>query len=161
MLGLAVRLLEDMKRGEIRRGREVRQLDIAYLGSSLSLEEPSVRLASLPAAALPDALLKGAAGQPARLFDLFKGPHWTLLGFDMETAGVQPRKGLHIHTIGQGGNLIDSENQFRETYEPAPGDWILVRPDGYVGAVVSQGKLPALETYLHDVGLRAWAVARR
>lgn len=161
MLGLAVRLLEDMKRGEIRRGREVRQLDIAYLGSSLSLEEPKRQAHVLAGSRAPDALLKGAAGQPARLFDLFKGPHWTLLGFDMETAGVQPRKGLHIHNIGQGGNLIDSDNQFRETYEPAPGDWILVRPDGYVGAVVSQGKLPALETYLHDVGLRAGAVARR
>lgn len=72
----------------------------------------------------------------------------------METAAVKPRKGLHIHSIGQGGDLIDNENRFRHTYEVASGDRILVRPDGYVGAIVSQGEEAALEAYLDDVGLR-------
>ena len=160
MLGLAVRLLEDMKRGDLRRGREVRQLDIGYLGSSLSLEEPQRQARVLAGGRAPDALLKGAAGQPARLFDLFKGPHWTLLEFGAGTVAVQPRKGLHIHSIGQGGDLIDNENRFRDTYEVAPGDRILIRPDGYIGAITSQGEVAALETYLHDVGLRAGAAAR-
>lgn len=161
MLGLATRLLDDMKRGEMRRGREVKQLDIGYLGSSLSLEEPQSEARVLAGDRAPDALLKGAAGRPARLFDLFKGPHWTLLGFEVGRVAIQPRKGLHIHSIGQGGDLVDSENRFRDTYELSPGDWILVRPDGYVGAIVSQGGVAALEAYLHNVGLPAGAVAGR
>jgi 2-polyprenyl-6-methoxyphenol hydroxylase-like FAD-dependent oxidoreductase len=160
MLGLAVRLLEDMKRGDLRRGREVRQLDIGYLGSSLSLEEPRRQAIVLAGNRAPDALLKGAAGQSVRLFDLFKGPHWTLLEFEVGTVAVRPRKGLHIHSIKQGGDLMDSENRFRDTYEAAPGDRILVRPDGYVGAIVSQGEMAALEAYLHDVGLRTGPAAR-
>jgi hypothetical protein len=30
---------------------------------------------------------------------------------------------------------------------------MLVRPDGYVGAIVSSNEIGALETYLRDVGL--------
>ncbi|EJJ25308.1 FAD-dependent oxidoreductase [Rhizobium sp. CF142] len=161
MLGLATRLLEDMKRGDLRRGREVRQLDIGYPGSSLSLEEPQRQTRILAGNRAPDALLKGAAGQPARLFDLFKGPHWTLLEFEVETVPVKSRKGLHIHSIGQGGDLSDNEHRFRDTYEVAPGDRILVRPDGYVGAIVSQGDVAALEAYLHDVGLKTRTTAKR
>src|SRR5690606_16174254 len=40
MLGLATGLLEAAKRGGMQRGREVRQLDIGYRGSSLSLNPP-------------------------------------------------------------------------------------------------------------------------
>ena len=41
MLGLTTKLLEAAKRGEMRRGREVRQLDLGYLESSLALEKPA------------------------------------------------------------------------------------------------------------------------
>lgn len=160
MLGLATRLLEDMKRGDLRRGREVRQLDIGYPGSSLSLEEPQRQARVLAGDRAPDALLTGAAGQSVRLFNLFKGPHWTLLEFEVETVAIPPRKGLHIHRISQGGDLMDSENRFRDTYEATPGDRILIRPDGYVGAIVSQRDMAALEAYLHDVGLRTGPAAK-
>ena len=157
MLGLATRLLDEAKRGEMRRGREVHQLDIGYGGSSLSLDDPLRRARILAGDRAPDALLKGAAGQATRLFELFKGPHWTLLGFEAAAISIQPRKGLHIHRIGQGGDLTDSENRFRETYDIASGEWILVRPDGYIGAIVSQPEVAALETYLRSVGLQAGA----
>ncbi|MFP3589505.1 FAD-dependent monooxygenase, partial [Paraburkholderia sp. SIMBA_055] len=41
VLGLSGRLLNDQKQGEMRRGREVHQLDIGYSGSSLSSENRS------------------------------------------------------------------------------------------------------------------------
>jgi hypothetical protein len=40
MLGLATGLLEAAKRGDMRRGREVQQLDIGYPGSPLALAQP-------------------------------------------------------------------------------------------------------------------------
>jgi 2-polyprenyl-6-methoxyphenol hydroxylase-like FAD-dependent oxidoreductase len=43
MLGLTTKLLDAAKRGEMRRGREVHQLDLGYLDSSLALERPERR----------------------------------------------------------------------------------------------------------------------
>ena len=71
-------------RGNMRRGREVHQLDIGYPESSLALEQP-VRLRGLLAGdRAPNAPIKGAAGQSVRRFELFKGTHWTLLGYEAQ-----------------------------------------------------------------------------
>ncbi|TKJ80311.1 2-polyprenyl-6-methoxyphenol hydroxylase [Pseudomonas sp. CFBP13509] len=153
MLGLATRLLEAQKHGNMRRGREVHQLDIGYPESTLSQEQPE-RLDGLSAGdRAPDALIRGAAGHPSRLFNLYKGPHWTLLGYGLDRDAVPSRAGLHIHTFGPHGDVIDEQGHFYEAYEPAMGDWILVRPDGYVGAIVTHENLHALERYLLQVGL--------
>lgn len=65
---------------------------------------------------------------------------------------MPPRPGLHIHRICQGGDVIDKAGHFREAYGLAPGDWVLVRPDGYVGAIVASAEAWALEAYLAHVG---------
>ncbi|OHV24745.1 FAD-binding protein [Rhizobium sp. RMa-01] len=152
MLGLATGLLDALKRGDFRRGREVHQLDIGYPESSLALEKPERRSGLLAGDRAPDAPLTGAAGQPRRLFDLFKGAHWTLLGYEVGQVTLPPRPGLHIHRICQGGDVIDKGGHFREAYGLAPGDWMLVRPDGYVGAIVASAEAWALEDYLAHVG---------
>lgn len=155
MLGLATKLLDAAKRGEMRRGREVHQLDIGYPGSPLALERPERASGLLAGDRAPDAPIRGAAGQPQRLFELFKGPHWTLLGYDVQRDAVPPRANLHIHTFGARGDLLDEGGHFREAYALAPGEWVLVRPDGYVGAIVGSGDgdIEALERYLRTVGL--------
>ncbi|AUW42288.1 FAD-dependent oxidoreductase [Rhizobium leguminosarum] len=155
MLGLATNLLDAMKRGDIRRGREVHQLDIGYPSSSFALEKPERSAGLLAGDRAPDAPLRGAGGQPTRLFELFKGAHWTLLGYEVEQAAMQPRPGLHIHRIGRRGDIIDEGGHFRDAYGLASGDWVLVRPDGYVGAIVASGHAWALEAYLANVGLAA------
>jgi FAD binding domain len=108
----------------------------------------------------PDAPIRGAAGQPTRLFQLFKGPHWTLLGYDVERDAIPPRQGLHIHTVGARGDIFDEDRYLRDAYGLAPGDWALVRPDGYIGAIVSSGEIQALETYLRSVGLEQCWVSK-
>ena len=40
-----------------------------------------------------------------------------------------------------------------DRYSLDRGDWVLVRPDGYVGAIVTSEQIAALETYLENVGL--------
>jgi energy-coupling factor transporter ATP-binding protein EcfA2 len=105
MLGLATGLLDAAKRGEMRRGREVRQLDIGYPGSPLALN-PSERVGALLAGdRAPDAPLRGAAGCSRRLFDLFAGSHWTFIGFEAEYDITKGRNGLHIHGVGAGCEL--------------------------------------------------------
>jgi 2-polyprenyl-6-methoxyphenol hydroxylase-like FAD-dependent oxidoreductase len=153
MLGLATKLLDAAKRGEMRRGREVHQLDLGYRGSSLALERPERGGGLLAGDRAPDAPIRGAAGQSTRLFELFKGGHWTLLGYEVERDAVPLRPRLHIHRLGPRGALFDESGYLRDAYAVASGDWVLVRPDGYVGAIVSSSEIGELETYLRDVGL--------
>jgi 2-polyprenyl-6-methoxyphenol hydroxylase-like FAD-dependent oxidoreductase len=155
VLGLATRLLDAAKAGSMRRGREVHQLDLCYPDSSLSLEKPERRGGLLAGDRAPDAPIRGASGQPTRLFNLFKGPHWTLIGYEVERlSGVKPRAGLHIHAVGPCGDIVDDGGHIRDGYGVRTGDWVLVRPDGYVGAVVSSDHTSSLENYLDRVGLR-------
>jgi len=154
MLGLSTGLLEAAKRGDMRRGREVQQLDLAYPTSSLAFEAPERRGGILAGDRAPDAPLTGAGGQPVRLFDLLKGPHWTLIGYETDHAAWAPRRGLRIHAVGSRGDLIDTHGHFHNAYGLGPGDWVLVRPDGYVGAIVSAEHPAALNDYLQTVGLR-------
>ncbi|MBZ8133144.1 FAD-dependent oxidoreductase [Afifella sp. IM 167] len=154
MLGLSSKLLEAHKRGEMRRGREVHQLDIGYPESSLALEKPTQQ-GLLAGDRAPDAPVLGAAGRQTRLFELFRGSHWTLIGFDVDRTCVSPRPGLHIHTFGSRGDILDANGHFTAAYALPPGHWVLVRPDGYVGAIVSFDNLDALEGYFDDTGLHA------
>ncbi|NLS20161.1 FAD-dependent oxidoreductase [Rhizobium sp. P40RR-XXII] len=153
MLGLATKLLDALKRGDMRRGRDVHQLDIGYPESSLALEQSSRVGGLLAGDRAPDAPIHGAAGQAVRLFDLFRGTHWTLLGYEVERGSVRPRQGVHIHIFGPKGDVLDDGGHFRDAYAPAVGDWVLVRPDGYIGAIVASGDVVILETYLAQVGL--------
>ncbi|KPI09205.1 Pentachlorophenol monooxygenase [Actinobacteria bacterium OK074] len=154
VLGLSERLLEAAKNRDIHRGREVSQLDLGYLDSPLSLPNPGRDKGVLPGDRAPDAPVTGAGGLPTRLFTLFQGPHWTLLGHDTD-ATPAARPGLHIHTIGGArGDILDSGDRVRDAYGLTAEQWVLVRPDGYVAAVVDTADLAAVETHLDGVGVR-------
>jgi 2-polyprenyl-6-methoxyphenol hydroxylase-like FAD-dependent oxidoreductase len=153
MLGLSTRLLDEMKRGELRRGREVQQLDIGYPESSLAMECPERSAGLLAGDRAPDAPIRRATGHSTRVFELFRGTHWTLLGYDVERDKVAPRAGLRIHTFGARGDVIDDGGHFRDAYAPQSGDWVLVRPDGYVGAIVASDRIESLERYFRIGGL--------
>lgn len=153
MLGLSTRLLDAGRRGDIRRGREVRQLDIGYPDSPLNLEG-SARVGVLRAGdRAPDAPVAGAAGQPTRLFQLFKGTHWTLL-INGEHAFLT-RAGLHQYRLGDRADIIDTGNHVRDAYALADGECVLVRPDGYIAAITSLDAegISQLEAFLERVGL--------
>lgn len=142
VLGLSQKLLTAAREPSgMRRGRESHELDLSYAGSSLALDlsaEPG-RVAAGDRA--PDA---PCAGQ--RLFDLFKGPHWTLIGWRVGGRRIAPRPGLVIVM-----DLEDDKGHFADAYGFAPSFWLLVRPDGYIGAVVPAGQEAALEGYLNKV----------
>jgi len=155
VLGLSTRLLEAAKEGDLRRGRDTRQLDVGYAGSPLALDMPA-RPAGLRAGSrAPDAPVRGAGGQPVRLFTLLRGTHWTLLaqGGDPAVPHSLVRPGLHIHRFGPGGDLVDVDGHFQAAYGLADGELALVRPDGYVGAIVEAAAADALGDYLRGAGL--------
>ncbi len=150
MLGLATRLLGEAKQGTMRRDREARQLDLGYRASSLSRPSRLNDLRLQPGDRAPDAPCRGRAGQPMRLFSVFAGPHWTLLGFDAVERPV-PRAGLRIAVIGDGGDLVDEGGHIAGAYGLAAGQWALVRPDGYLAALVETDELDqALRAFFED-----------
>lgn len=70
-------------------------------------------------------------------------------GCEVQLDAVPPRAGLHIHTFGARGDLLDEGGYFRATYATTLEDCVLVRPDGHVGAIVGSGDgdIEALERY--------------
>ena len=76
-----------------------------------------------------------------------------MLGYEADRAAVPSRTNLRIHCTGAGGDIIDEGGHIRAGYGVRPGDWVLIRPDGYIGAMVCAGEMPALSHYLDDAGL--------
>ncbi|MGC9438759.1 FAD-dependent oxidoreductase [Streptomyces sp. WG5] len=103
-------------RGEVRRGGATRQLGLGYRDSSLTSETRAVVAEGALRAGdrAPDGTVGGV-----RLFDAFRGPHWTLLAL-----GVDVPDG----TVGAAVRVVCG------TAHGAYGAGVfLVRPDGYVG----------------------------
>lgn len=148
VLGLSMRLLaEAAANADLRRDRAAQQLDLGYPDSRLSLDGGGGRRLRAGDRA-PDAPCRWVTGQPTRLFDLY-GPYWTLLAFGAETPAA--RAGLRRHRVG--AELIDADGHIAAAYDAAPGDLILIRPDGYVGARATDAA--ALDAYMDRVGLSA------
>lgn len=153
VLGLSTKLLDQARRGEMRRGREVDQLGIGYAGSTLAPENPQRNAGPRAGDRAPDAPIRGVAGQPTRLFELFKGAHWTLLCSTAADEAVAPRPGLRSYCFGTRGDLVDDGHHFGDAYALAAGDRVLIRPDGYIGAILPAGGAAPLEAYLRRVGI--------
>ena len=153
MLGLSTRLLDAARRGDLRRGRDVRQLDLGYPDSPLAPDAPAAWTGPLPGDRAPDAPLRQADGTPTRLFELFRGPHWTAFGDAVDRGTLPPHPGLHVHTFGADGDLVDAQGLVADAYALGPGHWVLVRPDGYLGAIVAADRPDRLHAYLRDVGV--------
>ncbi|MFE1413631.1 FAD-dependent oxidoreductase [Streptomyces sp. NPDC085524] len=109
MLGLSTRI----HRGEEGRGAATRQLHLNYRGSSLAVETRT----DLPADALRAGDRAPDGFDTVRLFDEFRGPHWTLLAVGPAASADLPA----LHTV----RLPASE--------PYGNGLFLVRPDGYIG----------------------------
>ena len=124
---------------EPRKGEHM-QLSLNYRGGPLSVDErPAVGEGVTRAGdRAPDARLTNAAGEPVRLFDIFRGPHFTLLAMGdavLPALGSRYGDALRVQRIVRPeakapGALLDGDGQVQRTYGEG---LILVRPDGYLG----------------------------
>ncbi|WP_212377298.1 FAD-dependent oxidoreductase [Acetobacter persici] len=150
MLRLSTRLLEEAKQGTMRRDREARQLDLDYRRSSLSMPG-SVNCRVQTGDRAPDAPCLGQAGQRTRLFTVFQGTHWTLLGYEPHDR-PSAIAGVRIVSIGSRHEFVDEGGDIVQAYGVKPGQWVLVRPDGYIAGIFpSEGLEPQLSRYLAHV----------
>ena len=153
MLGLSTSILKAMTRGLHRRGREVSQLDLGYPKSSIALDMRNRRSGLKAGYRAPDAPVRGLSDQPVRLFELFKGPHWTLLGDQVDRLSFPASPNVQVHSFGAGGDLVDHAGHFHAAYGLRAGEWALIRPDGYIGAIVPASQIAQLKSYMRSVGL--------
>ncbi|MBZ6475397.1 FAD-dependent oxidoreductase [Streptomyces griseocarneus] len=121
-------------------------LTISYPDSPLSHHTPPHRGILRPGDRAPDAnCLHAATGEPVRLFDLQRGPHWTLLSFTDGTSTSHPARAqahvpLRTHQISADtaatgpDTVIDTEGDAYRAYGAGGDEFVLIRPDGYIAA---------------------------
>ncbi|WP_187284270.1 FAD-dependent oxidoreductase [Streptomyces sp. uw30] len=126
MLGLST----SVHRGEVRRGQATRQLGLGYRETSLTAETRQAPGAVRAGDRAPDGTLGGV-----RLFDAFRGPHWTLVAVGVRAPELP-------------GAVSVVRGAAQESYGTG---LFLVRPDGYVGWAGDTGD--GLPRYLERTGL--------
>lgn len=145
--------------------RYVDQTQLSYRHSALNRDWPwPSRRGVVAGDRAPDAQLPHAAtGTLIRLFDLFRGPQFTLLAF----GGAQAQFAEHLTADYPGlirpcsivapddgdlrcalPTLVDPRSSVRRLYGVAEQALVLVRPDGYVGFRASPASPTALCRYL-------------
>ncbi|MGP3928216.1 FAD-dependent monooxygenase [Streptomyces sp. 8N616] len=126
----------------------------------------------------PDAPCRDAvSGRPVRLFEVFAGPHFTLLGFGPGSAGaladVEVKWGDIVRTclidagpdgverpdwverpdgLGKPGGLEDHRGHARTAYGVSGDALVLVRPDHHVALAVDPYEARVVTDYLEGLG---------
>ncbi|RXT84081.1 FAD-binding monooxygenase, partial [Pseudomonas syringae] len=110
----------------------------------------------------PDATCSQQHGGRTRLFDVFRGGHFTLLAFGTQAIAAMNTFGSHderflqafavrpAHVSNDRYGLVDETGQARDAYGVSLQENIifLIRPDGYVGLTATDDFVPAVQRYL-------------
>jgi 2-polyprenyl-6-methoxyphenol hydroxylase-like FAD-dependent oxidoreductase len=139
VLGISTQLYQrsvDRQEDAMRRDDpELQQLNLSYRGGPLAVDHRLEPAALQAGDRAPDARLADG-----RIFDMLRGPHFTLLTIDWE--GDLPDLGIPAHRI----------DEAREVYDGRGPRCYLVRPDNYIGCVSAEPK--DLVRYLQTAGHR-------
>jgi hypothetical protein len=135
-------------------------LALNYRGSSLAQGEPALSATLQPGDRAPDALLRDDLGKEVRLYDLFRGPHFTLLEFTSrapaenenptEYQPFAPRyKILRTHVVPSRKDEFASRDEHSwKSYGLASDALFLIRPDGYIAFIGQPESVPRIKDYL-------------
>jgi 2-polyprenyl-6-methoxyphenol hydroxylase-like FAD-dependent oxidoreductase len=137
MLGISTELLDKTLRGShdaLERGEQTRQLDLSYRGGPLTLDDGCGAMLAAGDRAPDGPCLRGN-GDQARLFTLFAGPHWTLLRFGPQAPHLD-HEWIRSHQIGT--DILDADRLIHQAYDIRDDGAVLIRPDGYIGAITTQ-----------------------
>ncbi|QIQ01361.1 FAD-dependent monooxygenase [Streptomyces liangshanensis] len=150
VLGKSSQLYESLSNRRVaglKRGDEERQLGLTYRGGPLAPADASATRTLHVGDRAPDAPC--AARGTRRLFDIYRGPHFTLLAFGSEAADALPSltwpaQGAELRRYAvrsgrgiDGDHLTDDTGQLAGIYGVDGDALVLVRPDGYVGAIIT------------------------
>lgn len=167
VLGITTRLSREFaaNKNQLSRDPATLQLGINYRDSSLSNRECPSPLSLEAGDRAPDAPLSDARGGRLRLFDLFRGPWFTLL--DIGATGIEGlngfgeryRENLRIYSIAgervqtrdSQGILVDDEGHVSRAYRGKERVLVIIRPDGYIGWLGEAGAIGSAESYLRGI----------
>jgi FAD binding domain len=134
------------------------QLAIGYQFSSLSGRADGLTGGPEPGERAPDGPCVGPDGARVRLFDVFRGPHVTVLGFGDSAATAvdrlrrRPLDGVRCRHIGWPGgtavDLLDEHGHARSAYRVSDNLLVVVRPDRYRSFTAPPSAETAVRDYL-------------
>ncbi|MFC9712181.1 FAD-dependent monooxygenase [Paenibacillus sp. NPDC056933] len=140
--------LDKNRLASLKRGDEERQLGISYQGGPLSSNQAKATRTLHVGDRAPDAPCIGPGGAQ-RLFDVFQGPHFTLLAFGASAAKVLPEliwptsgTEMHRYVVSTGNegdqNVIkDTTGKLTRIYGITSDMLVMIRPDGYIGSIIT------------------------
>ncbi|HJP74951.1 MAG TPA: FAD-dependent monooxygenase [Pseudonocardiaceae bacterium] len=146
-------------RGELQAGQLALGYDWSPLAQNL-VERPD----GAPKAGdrAPDSPCQTATGEPVRLFDAFRQPGFTLLGFGAETRGTidaalaehgDIATGLCIDTQAKPtADRVDADGHAHREYAVTEPTLFLIRPDGHIGVIADAAQGAAVLDYLTNLG---------
>lgn len=176
VLGISTKLHTKGLRGDADAHRrddpQLHQLTLTYRDGPLSVQEYPAAGPVQAGDRAPDAPCHTGEGKPYRLFDAFRGPHFTVLVFGERWRALpeklsrrhQDRDRLRAHTVVRQGEpagegaLVDTDGHAHRGYgiaapdaagQPAADALVLVRPDGYIGLMADHPR--AVHAYLQRV----------
>ncbi|MGJ0118425.1 FAD-dependent monooxygenase [Williamsia sp. MIQD14] len=158
VLGLSTEKYEGMGRldpSSLSRGTDEQQLTLTYRGGPLAPTASTDRTAVAAGDRAPDVVLQRVDGTAVRLFEILQGPHFTaiahgptaetaLASVDWPASGAavrrvavtaRPRAGSSPSSVTE--NLADPAGAFARTYGLVGDAIVLIRPDGYIGAIAT------------------------
>jgi 2-polyprenyl-6-methoxyphenol hydroxylase-like FAD-dependent oxidoreductase len=164
MLGITTKLHRQLTPKE---GATVGQRDAEFLQLGINYREGRLARDSRPEAAgvragdrAPDAPCRRSDGTAVRLFDLFRGPHFTLLGFgpgwrdSLQDISQTWGPMVHAHAIVRPGEdqdssaIVDAGGHASHAYGVSKPTLFLIRPDGYVACVTEESSPAPIQEYL-------------
>ena len=159
VLGLASENYSQLSRlspSTMSRGADEQQLTLNYRGGPLAPTWGAQTTTLRPGDRAPDAVLCDDSGGRTRIFDHYRGPHFTAVAYgdraakDLEalpwpTCGAVLHK-VAIDTAGRTPLTVlrDNDGAFRRNYGIGGRNadvLILIRPDGYIASIATQNAL--------------------
>lgn len=142
---------------------ELLQLGLGYRWSSLARDLTGRAGRVRAGDRAPDAVCRDATGKAVRLFDVFRGPRFTFLGFGEGCGGaLRPAAARYADRLktcliavppGAGVDaLIDDQGHALRAYDITSDTLALVRPDGYIGLTAPSHDAQAVLGYMEGLG---------
>lgn len=133
----------------IRRTADERQLELSYRDGPLAPASSHQTTTLYVGDRAPDAKLVGADGTEVRLFELFRGPHFTAIAYGPRAAealgqSAWPSRGASLKRVSVSAakhldvSLSDKQRSFRRIYGLQGDTLMLIRPDGYIGQIATE-----------------------
>ncbi|VVJ17600.1 Putative monooxygenase STM1546 [Amycolatopsis camponoti] len=145
VLGLSTAKYEGLAKldpSSLRRGKDEQQLSLTYRGGPLAPGDGDHTTTLRIGDRAPDAGLLAPDGTAVRLFDICRGPHFTVVAYGPEAAAASkeldwPAAGAQLRRVAVDAPT-DPGHGFRRVYGIEGDTLLLIRPDGYLGHIATR-----------------------